>query len=109
MSFISDPNFVSHEIWIAIKLQPGEESKDIAFQEPMPEIIEGRTVWSACGKTKESEDLTYQPLPIDVCAYWTSVPDHLVVPPHGSRVFTFAMTVDKNKTIAREELVKGVT
>lgn len=86
---------------------PGEASKDIDFNDPIPEIIGGRTIWNSCGKTKEPEDLTYQPLPVDVCAYWTSVPDHLVVPQHGSRVFTFVMTVDKNKTIAKEELVKG--
>lgn len=101
-----DPNFVNQEIWIAIKLMPGPESKDIAFSNPVPEIINGRTVWSVCGQTMESEDLAYQPLPVNVCAYWTSVPDHLVVPQHGSRVFTFAMTADKNKTVAREELVK---
>lgn len=104
---ISDPNFLHPEIWIAVKLMPGPESEDIAFQEPVPEIIEGRTVWSVCGQTKISEDSDYQPLPVDVCAYWTSVPDHLVVPQHGNRVFTFAMTADKNKTAAREELVKG--
>nr|XP_049691823.1 protein-glucosylgalactosylhydroxylysine glucosidase [Helicoverpa armigera] len=101
-----DPNFVNQEIWIAIKLMPGPDSKDIAFQEPIPQILNGRTIWSSCGLTKESEDLTYQPLPIEVCAYWTSVPDHLVVPQHGSRVFTFVMTADKNKTVAREELIK---
>lgn len=103
----SDPNFLYQEIWIAVKLIPGPESKDIAFQDPVPEIIDGRTIWSSCGQTKESEDLTYQSLPVDVCAYWTSVPDHLVVPQHGSRVFTFAMTADKNKTVAKQELVKG--
>ncbi|CAB3230488.1 unnamed protein product [Arctia plantaginis] len=101
-----DPNFVNKEIWIAIKLMPGETSKDIDFNDPIPEIIGGRTIWHSCGKTRESEDLTYQPLPVDVCAYWTSAPDHLVVPQHGSRVFTFAMTADKNKTTAKEELVK---
>lgn len=100
-----DPNFMNQEIWIAIKLIPGEKSKDIEFQEPTPEIIDGRTIWHTCGQTRESEDLTYQPLPIDVCAYWTSVPDYLVVPQHGSRVFTFVMTADKNNTIAREELI----
>ncbi|XP_049885269.1 protein-glucosylgalactosylhydroxylysine glucosidase [Pectinophora gossypiella] len=102
----ADPNFIHHEIWIAVKLMPGPESKDISFQPPVPEIIEGRTTWSTCGQTKDSEDPTYQPLPVDVCVYWTSVPDHLVVPQHGSRVFTFVMTADKNKTVAREEFIK---
>ncbi|XP_075992674.1 protein-glucosylgalactosylhydroxylysine glucosidase [Anticarsia gemmatalis] len=101
-----DPNFINQEIWIAIKLMPGEKSKDIDFHEPTPEIIDGRTIWHSCGQTMESEDLTYQPLPVEVCAFWTSVPDHLVVPQHGSRVFTFAMTADTNKTLARLELVK---
>lgn len=104
---ISDPNFVNQEIWIAIKLMPGEKSKDIEFEEQIPELINDRIIWHSCGKTRESEDLRYQPLPVEVCAYWTSVPDHLVVPQHGSRVFTFAMTADKNQTVAREELVKG--
>ncbi|KAJ2953896.1 hypothetical protein O0L34_g1527 [Tuta absoluta] len=102
----ADPNFIHHEIWIAVKLMPGPDSEDIAFQPPIPEIIEGRTVWSTCGFTMESEDLEYQPGPVEVCAYWTSVPDHLVVPQHGSRVFTFVMSADKNKTVAREEFVK---
>ncbi|CAK1602766.1 unnamed protein product [Parnassius mnemosyne] len=101
-----DPDFLHPEIWIAIKLMPGPGSDDIVFQDPVPEILDGRTVWSVCGQTKESEDPTYQPLPVDICAYWTSVPDHLVVPQHGSRVFTFAMTADKNKTVARQELIK---
>lgn len=86
---------------------PGPASVDIAFEGPIPEIIDGRTVWSVCGQTMVSEDPTYQPLPVDVCVYWTSVPDHLVVPQHGTRVFTFAMTADKNKTVARDELIKG--
>ncbi|CAH2067404.1 unnamed protein product, partial [Iphiclides podalirius] len=101
-----DPNFLHPEIWIAVKLMPGPDSSDIEFGEPVPEIFEGRTIWRACGQTKISEDPDYQPLPVDVCAYWTSVPDHLVVPQHGTRVFTFAMTADKNGTVAREELIK---
>ncbi|XP_028165174.1 protein-glucosylgalactosylhydroxylysine glucosidase isoform X1 [Ostrinia furnacalis] len=101
-----DPNFMHHEIWIAVKLMPGPTSNDITFEDPIPEIYDGRTIWSSCGQTKETEDPTYQPLPVDVCVYWTSVPDHLVVPQHGSRVFTFAMTVDNNKTLAREELLQ---
>lgn len=102
----NDPNFIHHEIWIALNHNPGPTSKDIDFQDPVPEIVEGRTIWSSCGQTKESEDLTYQPLPVDVCAFWTSVPDHIVVPQHGSRVFTFVMTVDKNHTVARQEILK---
>lgn len=86
---------------------PGPESNDIAFESPIPEIIEEAIVWKACGKTRESEDPEYQPLPVDVCAYWTSVPDHLVVPHFRSRVFTFVMTVDKNETIARKEFIKS--
>lgn len=85
----------------------GPKSKDIAFEDPVPEIIENRPSWSMCGKTKESEDPVYQPMPVEVCLYWTSVPDHLVVPQHGARVFTFVMTADKNKTVARQEFVKG--
>lgn len=96
-----------HEIWIPVKLMPGPDSDDINFEERVPEKYDGRTLWSSCGQTKEVEDDTYQPLPVDVCVYWTSVPDHLVVPQHGSRVFTFAMTVDNNRTVAREELLKG--
>lgn len=84
----------------------GPESKDIAFDSPTPEVINDAIVWKACGRTKETEDPIYQPIPIDVCAYWTSVPDHLVVP-HLSRVFTFAMTVDKNETVARQEFIKS--
>lgn len=103
----SDPNFIHHEIWIALDHNPGPNSKDINFQDPIPEIVEGRTIWKSCGQTMESEDITYQPLPVEVCAFWTSIPDHLVVPQHGSRVFTFAMTVDKNLTVARQELLKG--
>ncbi|KAG6457335.1 hypothetical protein O3G_MSEX010241 [Manduca sexta] len=102
----NDPSFIHHEIWVAISLMPGPDSKDVAFQNPVPEIINGRTIWSSCGQTWESEDTTYQPMPVDVCAYWTSVPDHLVVPQHGSRIFTFAMTADKNRTVAKEELIK---
>ncbi|XP_050670497.1 protein-glucosylgalactosylhydroxylysine glucosidase isoform X1 [Leptidea sinapis] len=102
----ADPNFVHHEIWIAVKLMPGSDSKDIAFVSPTPEVLEGRTVWSACGKTRVSEDPIYQPMPVEVCAYWTSVPDHLVVPHHGKRVFTFVMTADKNETVARQEFIK---
>ncbi|XP_041984111.1 protein-glucosylgalactosylhydroxylysine glucosidase-like isoform X1 [Aricia agestis] len=102
----ADPNFIHKEIWIAIKLMPGPTSKDIDFQTPIPEIIDGRTVWRSCGKTRVSEDPVYQPLPVEVCAYWTSVPDHLVVPQHHSRVFTFIMTADKNQTVAREEFVR---
>ncbi|XP_072937087.1 protein-glucosylgalactosylhydroxylysine glucosidase [Epargyreus clarus] len=101
-----DPNFIHHEIWIALKFMPGPDSDDIKFKSPVPEVLEGRTVWGACGQTKESEDPEYQPSLIDVCAYWTSVPDHLVVPQHGSRVFTFVMTVDKNQTVARREFIK---
>lgn len=96
-----------HEIWIAVKLMPGPDSEDIAFQTPTPENYDGRTIWSSCGKTKEPEDEVYQKFPVDVCVYWTSVPDYLVVPQYGSRVFTFAMTVDRNKTVARQELVEG--
>ncbi|XP_047545214.1 protein-glucosylgalactosylhydroxylysine glucosidase [Vanessa atalanta] len=102
----ADPNFVHHEIWIAISQMAGPDSKDIAFESPIPEIIDDTIVWKACGKTKETEDPVYQPLPVDVCAYWTSVPDHLVVPHFRSRVFTFVMTVDKNETVARQEFVK---
>lgn len=97
---------INNSIWIAIKLIPGADSEDIAFEPQVPEIIEGRTIWHSCGLTKESEDITFQPEPIEVCAFWTSVPDHLVVPHHGSRIFTFAITADKNKTVAREELIK---
>lgn len=86
---------------------PGPDSEDVAFEPPVPEIIEGRTIWHSCGFTKESEEPAYQPEPVQVCAFWMSVPDHLVVPHHGSRVFTFAMSADKNKTIARDELIKG--
>lgn len=82
-------------------------SDDISFHNPHPEIIESRTIWTTCGQTAEPEDIVYQPLPVDVCVYWTSVPDHLVVPQHGSRIFTFVMTADKNRTVAREELIKG--
>lgn len=85
----------------------GPESKDLAFADPVPEIIENRASWSMCGQTKESEDPVYQPMPVEVCLYWTSVPDHLVVPQHGARVFTFVMTADKNQTVARQEFVKG--
>ncbi|XP_045486467.1 protein-glucosylgalactosylhydroxylysine glucosidase [Pieris rapae] len=101
-----DPNHIHHEIWIAIKQMPGPDSKDIDFSSPTPEIIDGRSVWTSCGKTKVSEDPEYQPLPTDVCAYWTSVPDHLVVPHYRPRVFTFLMTVDKNATVARKEFIK---
>ncbi|KAI8428264.1 hypothetical protein MSG28_002481 [Choristoneura fumiferana] len=103
----ADPNLTHHDIWIAITLMPGPTSEDIVFETPIPEKLDERMIWSACGKTKESEDLVYQPLPVEVCAYWTSVPDHLVVPQHGGRVFTFAMTVDNNKTKARQELEEG--
>jgi hypothetical protein len=106
-NFFADPNFFHHEIWIAIKLMPGPASEDIDFERPVPEIFDGRTIWTSCGQTKEVEDPTYQPLPVEVCICWTSVPDHLVVPQHGSRVFTFPMTADKNKTIARNELLQG--
>ncbi|XP_013201193.2 protein-glucosylgalactosylhydroxylysine glucosidase [Amyelois transitella] len=102
----TDPNFMHHEIWIAIKQMPGPDSEDIAFEPHTPEIFEGRTLWSTCGKTREPEDYEYQKYPVEVCAYWTSVPDHLVVPQHGSRVITFAMTVDHNRTVARDELIK---
>ncbi|XP_047987690.1 protein-glucosylgalactosylhydroxylysine glucosidase [Leguminivora glycinivorella] len=103
----ADPNLTHRDIWIAVKLMPGAEtSDDINFESPVPEVFHGRTIKSSCGKTRESEDLEYQPLPVNVCVYWTSVPDHLVVPQHGSKVFTFAMTVDKNRTVAREELFK---
>ncbi|CAK1544235.1 unnamed protein product [Leptosia nina] len=101
-----DPNHIHHEIWIAIKLMPGADSKDIEFPSPTPEFINGRSVWSACGKTRVSEDPEYQPLPVNVCAYWTSVPNHLVVPHHQPRVFTFVMTADKNETVARQEFIK---
>ncbi|CAH0726149.1 unnamed protein product, partial [Brenthis ino] len=101
----ADPNFIHHEIWVAIKQMAGPNSKDIAFQAPTPEIINDAVVWKTCGRTREIEDPLYQPSPVDVCAYWTSVPDHLVVP-HISRVFTFAMTVDKNETVARQEFIK---
>lgn len=86
---------------------PGNESADIAFEAPVPETHKGRNIWSACGKTKVSEDLAYQPEPVDICVYWTSVPDYLVVPQHGSQLFTFAMTADKNRTVAKEEMYKG--
>lgn len=94
--------------WIAIKLDQGPESNDITFQEPVFEIIENRASWSMCGRTKESEDLVYQPTTEEICLYWTSVPDHLVVPRHGARVYTFVMTADKNKAVARKEFVKGI-
>lgn len=90
-----------------MQLQPGPDSKDIAFEEHIPEVYDERTIWSSCGKTKEVEDESLQPLLVDVCVYWTSVPDQLVVPQHGARVMTFAMTVDSNRTVAREELLKG--
>ncbi|XP_059058126.1 protein-glucosylgalactosylhydroxylysine glucosidase isoform X1 [Achroia grisella] len=99
-----DPNFIHHEIWIAIKQIPGPNSEDVQFHAPVPEVYDGRTIWYSCGSTKDSEDPSHQPLPVDVCAYWTSVPDYLVVPQHGSKVFTFVMTVDKNITVARQEL-----
>ncbi|XP_032530188.2 protein-glucosylgalactosylhydroxylysine glucosidase [Danaus plexippus] len=102
----TDPNFIHHEIWIAIKQMAGPDSKDIAFEPPTPEIIGDAVVWKTCGKTRESEDIAHQPLPVDVCAYWTSVPDHLVVPHVKGRVFTFLMTADKNESVAREEFVK---
>ncbi|XP_045763177.1 protein-glucosylgalactosylhydroxylysine glucosidase [Maniola jurtina] len=102
----ADPNFVHQAIWIAIKQMPGPESQDIAFAPPTPEIIDEMIVWKACGKTKEVEDPAYQATPVDVCAYWTSVPDHLVVPHVRSRVFTFFMTADKNETVARQEFIK---
>ncbi|RVE43011.1 hypothetical protein evm_012323 [Chilo suppressalis] len=102
----ADPNFIHHEIWIAVQLIPGADSEDIDFQTPVPEVVDGRIVWSRCGDTKEVEEPMFQPLPTVVCVYWTSVPDHLVVPQHGSRVFTFAMTADKNRTVARTELLK---
>lgn len=104
---ILDPNFVHHQIWVTMKLIPGEDSKDITFEEPTVEILTDRTVWTSCGKTKVSEDIKYQPTPIEVCAYWTSVPDHLVVPQRGRKLFTFAMTVDKNQTVAKAEMIKG--
>ncbi|XP_028034225.1 protein-glucosylgalactosylhydroxylysine glucosidase [Bombyx mandarina] len=102
----AEPNFVRHEIWIAIQLIPGPDSEDIGFKDPVPEIIEGRTVRSTCGQTLKSEDIVYQPLPVEVCVFWTSVPDHLVAPQHGSRVFTFVMTADTNRTVAREEMIR---
>ncbi|XP_053605978.1 protein-glucosylgalactosylhydroxylysine glucosidase [Plodia interpunctella] len=102
----TDPNFMHHEIWLAITLMSGPVSEDIAFETPVPEILERRTVWHTCGKTREPEDTYYQKYPIEVCAYWTTVPDHLVVPQHGTKVLTFAMTVDHNKTIARDEMTK---
>lgn len=85
----------------------GPESQDIAFGAPTPELIDEMLVWKACGKTKEVEDPAYQPEPTDVCAYWSSVPDHLVVPHYRSRVFTFFMTADKNETVARQEFIKS--
>jgi hypothetical protein len=99
--------FADHEIWIAIELTPGPASEDIDFERPVSEILDGRTIWTSCGQTKEVEDPKYQPLPLEMCICWTSVPDHLVVPQDGSRVFTFPMTADKNKTIARNELLQG--
>ncbi|GBP95416.1 Protein-glucosylgalactosylhydroxylysine glucosidase [Eumeta japonica] len=102
-----DPNFVHHGIWISIKLMPGGDSDDVEFKEPSAEYIAGRYVWSSCGHTKISEDSEYQPQSKRVCAYWTSVPDHLVVPQHGSRVFTFAMTLDENRTVAKQEMING--
>ncbi|XP_039765165.1 protein-glucosylgalactosylhydroxylysine glucosidase [Pararge aegeria] len=102
----ADPNFVHHEIWIAIKQMPGPESKDISFGSPTPEIINEMLVWKACGKTKEVEDPAFQGMLEDVCAYWSSVPDHLVVPHSRSKVITFFMTVDKNESVARQEFIK---
>ncbi|CAG4943725.1 unnamed protein product [Colias eurytheme] len=101
-----DPNFIHHEIWITIKQLPGPQSSDIDFASPTPEIIEGRPSWRSCGKTRVAEDPEYQPMLVDVCAYWTSVPDHLVVPQHRPRVFTFVMTVDNDQDVARKEFVK---
>lgn len=86
---------------------PGGESKDIAFQEATVETIDNRPVWTTCGVTRVSEDIKYQPTPVKVCVFYTSVPDHLVVPQRGFKVFTFAMTVDKNETVARNEMIKG--
>ncbi|CAG9784083.1 unnamed protein product [Diatraea saccharalis] len=102
----ADPNFIHHEIWIAVKLLPGAESEDVAFESPVPEIVDGRTVWSACGRTVEVEAAALQPEPSAACACWTGVPDHLVVPQHGARVVTFAMTLDTDRTVARRELLQ---
>ncbi|XP_026314471.1 protein-glucosylgalactosylhydroxylysine glucosidase-like [Hyposmocoma kahamanoa] len=97
----SDP-----QIWVPISLMQGPESNDITFEAPVFEIIENRESWSMCGETKESEDPVYQPAPEKICLYWTAVPNQLVVPQHSDTLFTFVMTADKKKDVARQEFVK---
>jgi hypothetical protein len=85
----------------------GPDSEDISFDKPQLEKNNGRLIWSTCGKTKTLEDPEYQHEASQVCAFWTYVPTHLIVPRQGRILYTFVLTLDSKKDVALKELKDG--